>query len=48
MSSELNPYLIAIALIEQEGVRFMPLGGKSVKNLVEYEAILIRTALIIT
>ncbi len=26
------PYLIAIALIEQDGKRLMPLGGKSLKN----------------
>ena len=30
-----HPYLIAIALIEQNGKRLMPLGGKSLKKFLE-------------
>lgn len=31
------PYLIALALIEQEGKRLMPLGGKSLKEEIKLE-----------
>ncbi len=30
-----NPYLIALALIEQKGLRALPLGGKSLKESID-------------
>ena len=32
-----HPYLIALALIEQEGKRLLPLGGKSLKDSIELD-----------
>ena len=37
-------YLIALALIEQQGKRFMPLGGKSIKELECKEEIMLEKA----
>ena len=38
------PYLIAIALIEQKGKRYMPLGGKSLKQSENSQEIEAQTA----
>ncbi len=34
----LYPYLIALALIEQEGIRAMPLCGKSLKEVIQEDS----------
>ncbi|WP_320667826.1 hypothetical protein [Prochlorococcus sp. MIT 1307] len=33
------PYLVALALFEQEGKRFMPIGGKSLQDPIKNDAI---------
>ena len=36
------PYLVAIALVEQDGKRLMPIGGKSIKEVIRIDGIKLR------